>query len=311
MMDIKILDNLTATYERRKYCVIGTHNGVFYSDEVVAIAIFSLINQKKKIRIVRTNNAEILKKCHVYMASKTSDYQALENLVKENEIPCINLELVWQRFGKNLIYNYMSKYFPTVLSFVKDIFKKFSDDVISLLESETNGIEANSFSFISSFLPSWNDSTPDFDGQFLKVLEITLEVFKQELSKTIESFVADKFLKSNWKKYFSDNILEIPSQTIPWIETVIAINKTIMDNNVIDFVIYPHPDGGWAAECVPISLENRSEKRILFPKEWAGQSSKKIKELTKVEDAMCNDSCSCIRARTKEDVRWLCISASF
>ena len=138
-MDIKVLDNLTAApYERRKYCVIGTHNDVFYSDEVVAIAIYSLINQKKKIRVVRTSNEEVLKECHVYITSGTREP---ENQVKESEIPCLNIEHIWYRFGKNLIYNYMSKYFPKAHCSVNDIFEKFTDEVISFLEA--NEIEQN------------------------------------------------------------------------------------------------------------------------------------------------------------------------
>lgn len=310
-MDIKVLDNLTAApYERRKYCVIGTHNDVFYSDEVVAIAIYSLINQKKKIRVVRTSNEEVLKECHVYITSGTREP---ENQVKESEIPCLNIEHIWYRFGKNLIYNYMSKYFPKAHCFVNDIFEKFTDEVISFLEA--NEIEQNNhcFGYISSFLPSWNDSTPDFEGQFLKVFEITLEVFKQELSKTIENFMADQLIRSRLKNsiYFENNILEIPSQTTPWVETVVSINQSIVDDKVINFVIYQHPDGDWVAECVPVSLENRQEKRMYFPKEWAGQTKEKLEELTAVEGASCDNSCSCVRAKTRYNIEQLCNKVLF
>lgn len=44
-MNIKILSSLTNVTEKRNdILTIGTHNGIFHSDEVVACAILTLIN---------------------------------------------------------------------------------------------------------------------------------------------------------------------------------------------------------------------------------------------------------------------------
>ena len=33
--------------------------------------------------------------------------------------------------------------------------------------------------------------------------------------------------------------------------------------------MFPYPNGGWAVQCVPPSLENKFGQRVSFPKEWA------------------------------------------
>lgn len=60
--------------------------------------------------------------------------------------------------------------------------------------------------------------------------------------------------------------MEIPSQTLDWMETVVNINTTIVKNNPINFVIFPYPNGGLAAQCVPPSLEKKFNQRIAFQK---------------------------------------------
>ena len=62
-MEIKILNSntpLTSTKERNKPFTIGTHNGVFHSDEVVSCAILCLLNKEKEIQIIRTREKPIL-----------------------------------------------------------------------------------------------------------------------------------------------------------------------------------------------------------------------------------------------------------
>lgn len=56
-MNIKILSSLDVTAKERKdILTIGTHNGIFHSDEVVACAILCLINSNMSIHILRTRD---------------------------------------------------------------------------------------------------------------------------------------------------------------------------------------------------------------------------------------------------------------
>lgn len=65
-MNIKILSSLDVTSKERKdILTIGTHNGIFHSDEVVACAILCLINSNMSIHILRTRDNEMLNLCNI------------------------------------------------------------------------------------------------------------------------------------------------------------------------------------------------------------------------------------------------------
>ena len=64
-MNIKILSSLNSiTDERKNILTIGTHNGIFHSDEVVACAILCLINSNMPIHILRSRDNKMLNLCN-------------------------------------------------------------------------------------------------------------------------------------------------------------------------------------------------------------------------------------------------------
>lgn len=318
-MEIKILNSNTqlTSKERNKYFIIGTHNGVFHSDEVVACAILCLLNKGKEIQIIRTRDDLILNQCYICVdigGGNFDHHQPNFNSARDNGIPYASAGLVWKYYGEKLVFNYMNynPYFCKHTDLTHTILKKIDDTIISLVDCEDNGIssEKHLFSFISDFLPLWFERKPDFDKQFYQVLKIVIEVLEQNIIKNISDVISENILLYNYSnsKYFSNGILEIPSQTINWLDTVIKINdsSTSLCNENIDFVIFPYPDGGWAAQCVPPNLSHKFEQRIPFPKSWAGQTDK-LPEISQVTDAtFCHNGCFFVRAKTKESVIKLC-----
>ena len=319
-MEIKILNSnttLTSTKERNKPFVIGTHNGMFHSDEVVACAILCLLNRGKEIQIIRTRELSILKQCYICVdigGGNFDHHQPNFNDVRDNGIPYASAGLVWKYYGEKLVFNYMNynPYFCKHTDLIPTILKKIDDKVISSVDCEDNGIvaEKHLFSFISEFLPLWFEKKPDFDKQFYQALKIVIEVLEQNILHIISDVISENILLYNYSnsKYFSNYILEIPSQTINWLETVTKINAsaTSLCNENIVFVIFPYPAGGWAAQCVPPDLSHKFEQRIPFPKSWAGQTEK-LPEISTVEDAtFCHNGCFFIRAKTKEGVIKMC-----
>lgn len=102
----------------------------------------------------------------------------------------------------------------------------------------------------------------------------------------------------------TSNILELPNQIIDWVDNVITRNDNA--EIPIDFVIFPYPAGGWAAQCVPKSLKEKFSQRVPFPKEWAGQNND-LPEITGVTGAiMCHNGRFFIRAREKKEAIKLC-----
>lgn len=332
-MDIKILTSITTLAdEGRSKFVIGTHGGIGHSDETVAVGILCLLHEGKEICIIRTRDMEELSKCDICVdvgGGEFDHHQKGFDICREDGVLYASAGLIWKEFGEELIAKLLAKHFSEILdggyqlqNIPHEVWKIIDADVMSLVDAEDNGIsvENHCFSYISSFLPLWFNT--NFDEQFLKVLKVTIDMLEQRILHTAQSCIAEIILTQSWhrrgtieeltegKCTFAGNILSISSQTIPWVEKVIEFNKSIftpfLKEDSINFVIFPYPAGGWAAQCVPPSIEKKFDKRIPFPKEWAGQTDK-LPEVSGVDDAtFCHNGCFFVRAKTKKSVIEMC-----
>ena len=336
-MDIKVLTSIPILSEPRSdnknFFVIGTHNGIFHSDEVVAIAILCLLNKDKDIIVVRTRDTDILDKCDICVdigGGQFDHHQPDFNFIRKNLIPYASAGLVWHTLGKMLVHDIIMSTFcdlldySTLVNLSEKAWKKIDKNLISFVDAEDNGIDngVHCFSFISSFLPPWYNSEINFEEAFLNVLDVTIKILKQKIIQIVGIVSANTLLFSKWfegslekiensENNFLNNIFEIPCQSIPWLDTVIKINDSVssLKKNSIYFVIFPYTAGGWAAQCVPPSLEKKFEQIIPFPKEWAGQTDK-LPKISGVPTAtFCHNGRFFARAKTKEDIIKMCMLA--
>lgn len=311
--------------KREQRIVIGTHSGIFHSDEVLAVAMLCLYNNDKEIVIKRSRDAEELKKCNILVdigGGAYDHHQPGGNGKRENGIPYASAGLVWKDIGKEVI-----KKFTANIKLKEDwemyniLKSEIDDEIISKVDAEDNGREQEKhiFSYIESFLPAWYEEQ-DYDKAFLEALSITTEMLQKEIKRRIEKLVAAEEINSRTHFVFDEemekepfllqNILELPNQKIPWLETVVKHNEKASNNkDKIDFVIFEYPDGGWAAQCVPPSLEEKFKQRISFPEEWAGQTTE-LPKISGVEEAtFCHNERFLVRAETKDAVKAMCVVA--
>ena len=313
-MNIKILSSLTIEAEKRNSTlIIGTHNGIFHSDEVLACAILCLANTDKSILILRSRDLEMLNTCDICVdigGEEFDHHQAGFSKSRKNGIKYASAGLIWKAFGMELICKLIKQYFTNINLNMNEIFNSFDESFISPVDCEDNGISTatHCFSFISSFLPLWfNNSSENFNNQFYKVLNTTIMVLEEQLKTIIGKEVAKTIITNNWNdnNYYNNGILEIPSQTLNWVDTVLSINESAK-NHYINFVIFPYPNGGWAAQCVPPSSSNKFGQRISFPTDWAGQTDK-LSEITGIDGAtFCHNGRFFIRASSKEAIIKMC-----
>ena len=196
-MDIKILSSFTDVAEKRNdILTIGTHNGIFHSDEVVACAILCLINSNISVQILRSREIKFLNHCDICVdvgGGKFDHHQTGFNGTRKNGIKYASAGLVWKTFGEQLIEQLLSQYFKEINCDIYYIYELFDSFFISLVDCEDNGISTDShcFSFISSFLPLWfNSDTDNFNKQFNKVLLTTITVLEEALKTTIGKVIA-------------------------------------------------------------------------------------------------------------------------
>lgn len=289
---------------------IGTHNGIFHCDEVVGTAILAMAFMESDMNIVRTRNTEELSKSDIVIdvgGGWWDHHRPGFNLCRPTGEKYASAGLVWNVYARTAIRKVAWETRTSISDDeIQTIKEEIDREIVIPVDMEDNGegMGNHTFSFISKFLPAWSETTPDYDTAFSKVAAIVYEILKAIIKDKIAKVIAKKYLKETCC-YVNDGILEIPAQTMPWLEDVVSYNYS--NNNCIKFVIFPYPAGGWAAQCVPPSIERKFEQLVPFPKEWAGGTEETLPKISGIADAtFCHNGRFFARAKTKKAITDMC-----
>ena len=288
---------------------LGTHNGIFHCDEVVGIAILEIAHMNTDAYVVRTRNLDELDKLDIVIdigGGIFDHHMAGFDVCRPTGEKYASAGLVWREFAEEAIKNVMTEASISIDDDeIKAIKEQIDKEVIISVDMEDNGekISSHIFSFIPKFLPSWME-TPNYDDAFIRVEAIVFGIMKEIIKDKVIQVATKKELQ---KRYdcINDGILEIPAQTMPWLEEVVSYNESC--DYRVKFVIFPYPAGGWAAQSVPPSIEEKFKQLISFPKKWAGGNANTLPEISGIQDAIfCHNRCFFVRAKTKESILEMC-----
>lgn len=287
----------------------GTHNGIFHCDEVVGIAILEIAHMNTDAYVVRTRNIDELNKLDIVIdigGGMFDHHMAGFNVCRPTGEKYASAGLVWKEFAEKAIGNVMIEEGISIDDDeIKAIKEQIDREVIIPVDMEDNGekVSNHTFSFIQKFLPSWME-VPNYDKAFGRVEAIVFGILKEIIKDKIVQVATKKELQKRYD-HINDGILEIPAQTMPWLEDVVSYNQT--HNYNVKFIIFPYPAGGWAAQSVPPSIEKKFEQLVSFPKEWAGGNEQTLPVISGIQDAtFCHNGCFFARAKTKESVLEMC-----
>ena len=289
---------------------IGTHNGIFHCDEVVGIAILEITYMNTDIHVVRTRNLDELSKLDIVIdigGGMFDHHMPNFNVRRTTGEKYASAGLVWKKFAQKAITNIMSAVNISIDdNDIKLLTEEIDREIIIPIDMEDNGekITNHAFSFIPKFIPSWLENS-DYNSAFQKVEAIVFNILKEIIKDKIVQIFTQKDLLTRYDNCTNDGILEIPSQTMPWLENVVSYNES--HNYKVKFIIFPYPAGGWAAQSVPPSIEKKFEQLISFPKEWAGGTENTLPKISGISDAtFCHNGCFFVRAKTKESILKMC-----
>ena len=287
-------------YSSKKISV-GTHNGIFHLDELVAVALISILHGGN-ISVVRTRDTKVLRNCDIVVDVGGGIYDHHMpggNGKRESGTPYASAGLIWQALGDQILTS-----LGCPKSNIDTCKARVDKELIEDLDKIDNGIKAKSpFEYISFFLPDWEDEK-SADFCFMEALNTTTSIFKRALIKVVREENDNVNLRIALAISGIGNIMDIPSQFIKWHSVVLEHNAE--SPSKVDFVVFPYPTGGYAAQCVPPSKEDFFSQRIPFPKEWAGQTEN-LPKLSGVKGAtFCHNACFFVRGETREAVIELC-----
>jgi len=183
---IKVLKEPYSLYNN---CLcIGTHNGIFHCDEIIAISILDILyNETKNINVIRSRNLELLNdKTNLLIeigGGKFDHHQKGGNGKRINGIEYASSVLVWREFGRDVIVLLSEGKLNN--ENIEDLFNKIDNDLIQNVDKEDNG-QNNSyhqFQFVKNFLPTWNIEFIDYDKNFEICINISSAIKKKIYQK--------------------------------------------------------------------------------------------------------------------------------
>ncbi|NBI06499.1 MYG1 family protein [Senegalia massiliensis] len=281
---------------QKEFKKVGTHNGRFHADDVMATAI---LKQIFDIELIRTRDNDILKDLDiVYDVGRGEfDHHGIEKKYRENGIPYAACGLIWRQFGKEII-----KFKEDSLSEeeVNDIFHYIDRVVIEGIDALDNGIRIQQdiplmhiSKIISGFNPPWylDDS---IDNAFMEAVKLAKVVFENTFNSRISVIKSTENIITAFENRTNPKIL-ILQQFSPWGE----ILKKIDERGEVLFVIYPK-DHNYAIQTVR-GKDGTDKKKL--PKSWAGKENDELAEITGVEDAVfCHSGRFIAVAKSKEGI---------
>jgi len=282
--------------------VIGTHDGEFHADDVIAVAQLNMAHEGK-CRLLRTRDPQLLRGVDIRvdvgrLYSPPSDFDHHQGLsfCRPNGIPYASAGLV-------------GLYLKDVLYKTDEIYNIVDRRILSVVDAIDNGVQNTYDSgygisdIIRSFRPSTNKLRGrnklnidfELDHAFRRAVDFCVELIESEIIHA-EDWVADQQVVSNTiRKQKGSPIIVFP-RSLFW------QTRTIMEAPEALFVVMPDEYGeNWIVNAVPVSLRKRFEPRKLFPRAWAGKEGKELAEVTGIPDAFfCHIKRFHARARTKE-----------
>lgn len=274
-----------------------THSGTFHADEVMATII--LLNKFGNIKLFRCN-VPTNKNAFIYdVGFGEFDHHSIDfNKERENGIKYASCGLVWKAFGKDIIEKLK-------IDDVNSFFDSVDKNIIMDIDRDDNGqplksepeIKLQSIpNLISSFNPSWNDSSNENDN-FLNAISFANMIFNNIMKRMIAKEQARKIVENKIEES-KDGIL-ILDDYMPWKDIVLTSGNEKAKE--ILYAIFPSKRGGYNVVATPASPGSFEIKKP-FPKNWAGLENEELQKISGVDTiTFCHKNLFICACKTYED----------
>ena len=268
----------------KKIKTLGTHNGKFHADDVMATAILNLL--LGNIKVIRTRDESILKKLDfVYDISLGEfDHHQLNKEIRENNIPYAACGLVWREFGLRVIQKFNSEFNENDIISIFDYVDK---NLIQGIDATDNGIDIKTeikvtsiSDIVQSFNPTW-DSSDSKDEAFEEATLYAIEVIKRIISKQV-SVIKARIIVNEAFQNRNINEIMVLKNGCPWLQQLLKIDV----NNEVLFVISPDDDNAeYKIQTVKKTADTFAARKDIL-ESIRGKSSEEINSIIKIEDAI-------------------------
>jgi len=259
---------------------VGTHDGRFHADEVMATAILKKIFE---LEVVRTRDPKTLDELDIVydVGGGEFDHHGVEKVYRENETPYAACGLIWNQFGRDVIY--MEN--PSLTNDeIESVFYHVDRFLIEGIDAQDNGLKIadeiipsmNISTIISGFNPPWYSEELE-DKAFSEAVKIGGSILNNTIKRKLAIIQAKDVVISAYENRNRSEILVLDTYC-PWEGTI----QDIDEEGQIIFVIYPNKDR-YTMQTVK---DRDGITRRYLPKTWGGKENEDLSAITGVEDAI-------------------------
>jgi len=294
---------------------IGTHNGTFHCDEVMACFMLKLLPEYKDSEIVRSRDPAKLDACDIVVDvggtfdAKRHRYDHHQRTFGETmtslshghfpwSTKLSSAGLVYYHFGQKILAHLLNTKQDD--KFTELVFRKIYENLMEEIDGIDNGIDVaderryivstNLSSRIGRCNPKWNDAHQDEQAGFQKALQLVEEEFMDRVSFYRDSWwparsIVEKSLLNRFNVHSTGKIVMLENGGCPWKDHLFSIEEELKIEGEILYVLYPDPLGQWRVQCVPNELGSFANRKSL-PESWRGIRDNHLSELSGIEDCV-------------------------
>jgi len=279
---------------------IGTHNGAFHADDVLAVAMLRHLHPAD---VVRTRDPKILATCDVVVdvggeydpttrrydhhqkgragARPSGILYSAAGLVGLHELRPVLGDAVYAELDRQLI---------------AAVCATDNGQALHAGGPAFDGVSGYSLSAaLSAFNPAWHE-TPDFDGAFERAVAFAGAVLEREISSATGAAEAERLTREALAAAGPGAKVIVLDRFHPWTEVIVTEAPDAL------FVAYPSETGDWRLQAVPPEVGSFAQRKAL-PAAWAAQSAADLARLTGRDDAVfCHPGRFICGARSRESV---------
>jgi len=291
--NVKVYSNKVPEDISKDIPKIGTHNGHFHCDEVLATSLLTLIKPYNNGVILRSRNPDIWNQCDVLVDvgavydPSQHRYDHHQNTFQENigmgfTTRLSSAGLVYKHFGKQILKEACGveeKHLEFVYKYLyKNFFEHIDaiDNGINVADGDLKyKITTTLSSRVGYFNPSWNTPSSEVDEseRFTQAMQLTRSEFLETVNYLLKvliparSIVEDAISK-RFDVHKSGRVIHL-SQQCPWKTHLYDLERELKIEGQILFVLYGDLNGNYRIQCV--SKESSGfENRLSIVKNWWG-----------------------------------------
>jgi len=276
---------------------IGTHNGAFHCDEVLACSMLKRLPEFKDAEIIRTRDQTVLDTCDIVVdvgavydhSKRRYDHHqktftdTMKTLVqgKAWETKLSSAGLVYVHYGREVIAQILQTKDQQLLDKMYDkVYEKFVEEV----DANDNGIATHDgppryavtttiASRVAGYRPAWNDENQDFDAGFYKAMDMVSKEFEDRVrfygnvwwpARTVVA----RALEDRFKVHSSGRILAFDDGICPYKEHLFELEaEQDLSGQVLFTIFQDSTNKSWRVGTVPVHADSFECRKTLKP-EW-------------------------------------------